>query len=69
MAERLCRNMNALNVKVYAISFRLDDPIAETVLRDCAASGATFYRAESGAELRKAFRSIAEDLLRLRLSR
>ncbi len=69
VAERLCRNMKALNVKVYSIGFRLDDPIAETVLRDCATSGVTFYRAESGEELRKAFRSIAEDLLRLRLSK
>jgi hypothetical protein len=69
VAERLCRNMKALHVKVYAIGFRLDDPIAETVLRDCATSGETFYRAVSGEKLRKAFRSIAEDLPRLRLSK
>jgi hypothetical protein len=55
-------------VTVYSVGFMLDDPIAETVLRSCASSGATFFRAENGDDLRAAFRSIAQDLLRLRLS-
>jgi Flp pilus assembly protein TadG len=69
VASQLCANMKGFKVKVYSIGFRLDDPRAEAVLRECATSGVTFFRAESGEELRKAFRSIAEDLLRLRLSR
>ncbi len=68
VAHRLCQNMKDKNVKVYSIGFKLDDARAENVLRDCASSALTFYRAEDGQQLRDAFRQIAEDLLRLRLS-
>jgi Flp pilus assembly protein TadG len=68
VANRLCQNMKDKNVKVYSIGFKLDDRRAEDVLRDCASSALTFYRAENGDQLRDAFRQIAEDLLRLRLS-
>ena len=68
VARRLCQGMKDKNVKVYSIGFKLDDPRAENVLRDCASSAVTFYRAESGEQLRQAFRQIAEDLLRLRLA-
>jgi hypothetical protein len=68
VARRLCENMKDKNVKVYSIGFKLDDPRAENVLRDCASSAVTFYRAENGDQLRQAFRQIAEDLLRLRLA-
>jgi len=68
VAQRLCQNMKGKDVKVYSIGFKLDDPRAENVLRDCASSALTFYRAENGDQLRQAFRQIAEDLLRLRLS-
>jgi Flp pilus assembly protein TadG len=68
VAHRLCQNMKDKNIKVYSIGFKLDDPRAENVLRDCASSALTFYRAEDGDQLRRAFRQIAEDLLRLRLS-
>ena len=68
VARRLCQGMKDKNVKVYSIGFKLDDPRAENVLRDCASSAVTFYRAENGEQLRQAFRQIAEDLLRLRLA-
>ena len=68
VAHRLCQNMKDKNVKVYSIGFKLDDASAENVLRDCASTALTFYRAEDGQQLRDAFRQIAEDLLRLRLS-
>jgi hypothetical protein len=68
VAAELCRNMKDRSVKVYSIGFKLDDRRAETILRECASSALTFYRAENGDQLRQAFRQIAEDLLRLRLS-
>jgi hypothetical protein len=68
VAQQLCQNMKDKSVKVYSIGFKLDDPRAENVLRECATSALTFYRAENGDQLLQAFRQIAEDLLRLRLS-
>ena len=68
-ARRLCANMKGQNVKVYSIGFKLDDRLAEEVLKDCASTALTFYRAENGEQLRQAFRQIAEDLMRLRLTR
>ena len=47
--DRLCQNMKDKDVKVYSIGFKLDDARAENVLRDCASSALTFYRAEDGA--------------------
>jgi Flp pilus assembly protein TadG len=69
LARRLCRNMKDKNVVVYSVGFMLDDATAEAVLEECATSATTFYRAENGTQLRQAFRDIAEDLMRLRLSR
>ena len=60
--------MKEQNVVVYSVGFMLDDSQAESVLRSCATSGSTFFRAENGDQLRTAFRTIAEDLMRLRLS-
>jgi Flp pilus assembly protein TadG len=68
LADQLCKNMKDQKVVVYSVGFMLDDPIAETVLKSCASSTNTFFRAENGDQLRTAFRRIAEDLLRLRLS-
>ncbi len=68
VARQLCSNMKGQNVKVYSIGFKLDDARAEAVLKDCASTALTFYRAENGDQLRVAFRQIAEDLMRLRLT-
>jgi Flp pilus assembly protein TadG len=68
VARRLCSNMKSQNVKVYSIGFKLDDRLAENILRECASTALTFYRAENGEQLRQAFRQIAEDLMRLRLA-
>lgn len=68
LARSLCRNMKDKNVVVYSVGFMLDDASAEAVMRDCATSLGTFYRAENGNQLRQAFRDIAEDLMKLRLS-
>jgi hypothetical protein len=60
--------MKDQKVTVYSVGFMLDDPLAETILKSCASSTSTFFRAENGEQLRTAFRLIAEDLMRLRLS-
>jgi hypothetical protein len=69
LARKLCGNMKKEKVVVYSVGFKLDDASAQELLRECATSELTFYRAENGDELRTAFRSIAEDLMRLRLSK
>lgn len=69
-ARSLCSSMkDGDKVVVYTIGFKLDDAIAESVLRDCATSESKFHRAENREQLRTAFRTIAEDLMRLRLSK
>jgi Flp pilus assembly protein TadG len=68
VASRLCSNMKDQKVQVYSVGFKLDDKLAEDILRECATSATTFYRAENGEQLRQAFRLIAEDIMRLRLS-
>jgi hypothetical protein len=68
LARQLCRNMRDQNVVVYSVGFKLDDSLAEAVLKDCASAANNFYRAENGTQLRQAFRDIAEDLMKLRLS-
>lgn len=67
-AKQLCQGMRDKGVQVYSVGFMLDDPIAEAVLKECASSANNFFRAEDGDSLRTAFRRIAEDLMRLRLS-
>lgn len=70
-AEAICSAMKAEGVIVYTVGFAIGSapPVASDTLRDCASSPGNFYRAENGAELRSAFRDIAEQITSLRLSK
>lgn len=69
-AVRLCEAMRNEGIVVYTVGFQLrgaSEPLR--VLQNCASNASSFYNAESGDELRLAFRSIAEQIVTLRLSK
>ncbi len=70
----ICNGMKAKGVTVYTVGFDLNsagaykDRVINT-LTSCASESAKFFRAENGDELETAFKQIAEDIVRLRLSK
>ena len=75
-AVAICNNMKAAGIKVYTIGFKLEgNALAHQTLRDCASRSdidppghsSYFYTADSGSELRGAFRQIALQLSTLRI--
>lgn len=67
-ARRVCDNMKAQGITIYAVAFE-SPPLAEETLRACSSGSGTFFSATSGAELRAAFQEIANRLNSLRISR
>ncbi len=65
-AKQLCDNMKAEGVVIYSVAF-MAPANAEALLKDCSGI-ANFYDAASSAELKSAFRAIADKLTSLRLS-
>jgi len=66
-ALNVCDEMKSKGVIVYSVAFQAPS-LAETLLRDCATSGDTYFNASSGEELRTAFKAVAADLNNLRLT-
>jgi Flp pilus assembly protein TadG len=69
-AASLCTAMKTgTGITVYTIGFNLGgNATAITTLRNCASDQSKFYEAEDGAALRAAFRDIALQIAKLRLS-
>lgn len=67
-ALQLCAAMKMQNIIIYSVAFQ-SPPAAESVLRQCATSPGHYFDANNGAELRAAFRQVAERLGALRLSK
>jgi hypothetical protein len=74
----LCRAMQARGVVVYTVGFDLGSDTGKPnvvdsaldVMRQCATSERThFFEANSGADLKEAFRAIGRDITRLRIAR
>jgi Flp pilus assembly protein TadG len=65
-AQRLCDNLRAQGVIVYAVGFQTP-PEAEALLRGCVTSASHYYAADNAADLRNSFRDIANRLLALRV--
>ena len=70
----ICTGMKGKGVIVYTVGFDLNSAGAYKTrvidtLTSCASEPAKFFRAENGDELEKAFKQIAEDIVRLRLSK
>ncbi len=66
--EKLCENMREEGVIVYAVAFEAPSSAQET-LKECASSVSHYFDAENGAELREAFRAIAQSLANLRVAK
>jgi Flp pilus assembly protein TadG len=66
-AQDTCTGMKGKGVVVYTIGFQVPASV-KTDLRNCASGDAKFYDAADGAALKDAFRAIAEEINRLRLS-
>lgn len=77
-AVELCRAMQAKGVVVYTVGFDLGSDTGQPgvvdsaldVMRECATSEEThFFKANSGTDLKEAFRAIGRDITRLRIAR
>lgn len=66
-AKRACDNMRAQNIIVYSVAFQAPGP-ARQLLEDCATSRSHSFRADDGAQLISAFRTISERLAALRVT-
>ncbi|MGQ0672244.1 MAG: pilus assembly protein TadG-related protein [Hyphomicrobium sp.] len=64
-ALRLCDAIKTDSIRIYTVSF-MAPTAADTMLRTCADSG-NAYNADSSSQLMDAFRSIVEDLTKLRV--
>ena len=64
----MCTKVKAQGVRVYTITFQLNDPDVEAIFDACATDPALHFRSPTNAELEQAFQAIAQDLSNLRLS-
>ncbi|MBV1693856.1 MAG: pilus assembly protein [Hyphomicrobiales bacterium] len=68
-AKALCANMRAQNIVIYTVGFKIGgNAAAVDVLNSCAGAPGRFFSADNGDELRAAFRTIAQNISRLRLT-
>ena len=69
-AEALCTGMKDAGIIVYTVGFDIaNEPAVTSVMNNCATSSSHVFFASNGAALKDAFRAIAVDISRLRLSR
>lgn len=68
-AATLCTEMKKKGIIIFTVGFDLDTQTAKDLLKNCATSEAYAYLASDGAALKDAFRSIAINISRLRLSK
>jgi Flp pilus assembly protein TadG len=64
----LCKNIKAEKIELYTVAFQIDVPSAHEMLQKCATSSSHYYKADSAAELLKAFEAIGQSLENLRIS-
>lgn len=74
--QEACRNIKAVRapngdpaITLYTILFREREATAQRLMRDCASTGRHYFEAIDIAALDRAFAAIAEDILKLRLTR
>jgi Flp pilus assembly protein TadG len=70
-ARALCDAAKAKNITIYSVGFIVpgDPPAAADTLKYCASAPGYFYKAEDSAGLKSAFKAIATDISKLRLSK
>ncbi|MFN0262697.1 pilus assembly protein TadG-related protein [Tepidamorphus sp. 3E244] len=67
--EKLCASIKAKGVRIYTITFQLNDNTLQDIFRACATTPNLYFDSPSNEELKLAFRTIAVDLSNLRLSK
>jgi Flp pilus assembly protein TadG len=65
----LCDNIKSDKITMFTVSFMVDSPSAEAVLKDCASSSDKAYDANNPDELAKAFQDIGKTLSALRITK
>jgi Flp pilus assembly protein TadG len=69
-AEAVCRNMKSKKIIVYTVAFNVsNDQNVTDLMTNCATSPDFAYRPDTGAELKVAFKAIAQDINALRISK
>ncbi len=65
---QVCANAKAENIQIYTVAFGVTDPATLQLLEDCATAPPYAYTASTSSDLVAAFKQVASDLTRLRLS-
>jgi hypothetical protein len=63
----LCESAKVDGIVVFTISFAINDPSANQLLKDCASGPSYFFEARSNAALLDAFKRIGAKLIALRI--
>ena len=66
--DALCDGIKAQGIQVFTVGFALNDARALSELANCASSPGTFFDAQTGADLKASFHSIAQKLNTLRVA-
>ena len=66
--DKLCAAAKADGIMIYTVGFDLNAPDALEHLESCASSPVHFYDAKTGAQLKSAFKDIANKLANLRVA-
>ena len=66
--DALCDGIKAKGIQVFTVGFALNDARALSELANCASSPGTFFDAQTGADLKASFHSIAQKLNTLRVA-
>ncbi len=68
-ADKLCENMKTAGITVYTIGFALNSGKAKSTMKECATSEEHYFEAADGDKLREAFREIAFQIAKLRITK
>lgn len=66
--DALCDGIKSKDITIYTVGFDLSDPTALGELQKCASGAPNFFDAKTGADLKKAFKDIAEKLTTMRVA-
>lgn len=67
--EEMCDEIKSKNIQLYTIAFDVSDAAVTNLLRDCATAPDKFYDAADSGQLAAAFKSIANSLVELALTK
>ena len=65
----LCNSIKGKGIRIYTITFQLNDPDLQSIFRDCATMPSLYFDSPTNEVLKESFRNIAVDLSNLRLSK